>query len=211
MTDGRDLNRTMAKAGALSGVVAVLAYFGAVFLPLPDALGRLLAFSFGPLFALSFLGLFHGLEDHRDGPALRFGVVLGILAGATVTSMLVVQVGNNMFLNEQLAAADSEAAREAARLVHRSVNRAQMLIDVAWDVFICPAGALVGLAMLKHPKFGLVWGWTGILASVALLYFNLDTFPRGPAYAGSVDLGPLLAVWFLVVFVRLYWVSGRRT
>ena len=205
MTDEHKLSNRMMMAGAVSGLASVVAYFGAAFLPVPDAVARLLAFAFGPLLAVSFLGLFHALSDHRDGPALRFGVVLGILAGATVTIMLAVQMGNNMFLDEQLSTADSEAAREAARLVHRAVNRVQMLIDVAWDVFICAAGGLIGVAMLRHPKFGRIWGWTGIAASVALLYFNLDTYPRGPAYAGSVDLGPLLAIWFLAVFVRLAW------
>lgn len=209
MTDEHKLGHTMMMAGAVSGLAAVVAYFGAAFLPVPDAVGRLLAFAFGPLLAVSFLGLFHGLSDHRDGPALRFGVVLGILAGATVTIMLAVQMGNNMFLDEQLSTADSEAAREAARLVHRAVNRVQMLIDVAWDVFICAAGGLIGVAMLRHPKFGRIWGSTGIAASVALLYFNLDTYPRGPAYAGSVDLGPLLAIWFFAVFVRLAWTGMR--
>lgn len=204
-----ELDRSMAMAGAISGIAAVLSYFGAAFLPLPDFATLLLAFAFGPLLALSFLGLFHGLATHRDGPALRFGVILGILAGCTVTVMLTVQVGNNMFLDQQLAAADSAAATEAARLVHRAVNRVQMLIDVAWDVFICGAGFSIGLAMLKHPAFGRIFGLTGVAASVALLYLNLDTFPRGPAYAGSIDLGPLLAIWFLVVFARLVWVSRR--
>jgi hypothetical protein len=186
----------MTLAGATSGLTAVAAYFGAVFLPLPDGLSRLLAFAFGPLLAVSFLGLYHVLADRRDGPALRFGVVLGILAGATVTVMLSVQMGNNMIQADQLAGADTEAAR----LAHQAVNRVQMLIDVAWDVFICGAGGLVGLAMLRHPRFGWIWGGTGIAASVALLYLNLDTFPQGPAYAGSVDLGPLLALWFMAVY-----------
>ena len=204
-----EFDRSMAMAGAISGIAAVFSYFGAAFLPLPDALARLLAFAFGPLLALSFLGLFHSLATQRDGPALRFGVVLGILAGCTVTIMLSVQVGNNMFLEQQLAVAESDSLRETARLVHRAVNRVQMLIDVAWDVFICGAGFLVGAAMFKHPAFGKILGSTGVAASIALLHFNLATFPRGPAYAGSVDLGPLLAIWFLVVYVRLAWISRK--
>ena len=104
--------------------------------------------AFGPLLALSFLDRHHVLADRRDGPALRFGVVLGILAGATVTVMLSVQMGNNMMRAEQLSQADTEAAPEVARLS-----------------------------------------------------LNLDTFPRGRAFAGSVDLGPLLAVWLMAVYV----------
>lgn len=215
MQFGSALDRRMTIAGAASGVAGVVAYFGAAFLPavlpIPDFVVMLLAFAFGPLLGLSFLGLFHALSVESDGPALRFGVVLGILAGATVTIMLVVQVGNNIFLDQQLSEADSEAFKESARLVHRSVNRVQMLIDVAWDVFICGAGFLVGLSMIRSPSFGWILGGTGMAASAALLYLNLETFPSGPAYAGSVDLGPLLAVWFLVVYVWTLWLTRSST
>ena len=205
-----DFDRSMAMAGAIAGIAAVLAYFGAAFLPLPDVASRLLAFAFGPLLAVSFLGLFHALSTHTDGPMLRFGVVFGILAGCAVTLMLVVQIGNNMILEQQLAAAETDALRDAARLAHRAVNRVQMLIDVVWDVFICGAGFLVGISMLRHPAFRRIFGLTGIAASIALLYLNLDTFPRGPAYAGSVDVGPVLAIWFLVVFGRVAWISRKE-
>lgn len=203
VTTHGDLDRRMTLAGAFSGLVAVAAYFGAAFMPLPDGLARLLAFAFGPLLALSFLGLFHALSGSRDGPALRFGVALGLMAGATVTIMLVVQVGNNMIRAEQLAAADTDAARDAVLLAHRAVNRVQFLVDVVWDIFICGAGFLVGMAMLRHPRFGWIWGGSGMVASAALLYLNLDTFPIAPAYAGSVDLGPLVALWFMAVY---FWI-----
>jgi hypothetical protein len=95
--------------------------------------------------------------------------------------------------------------------VHRAVNRVQMLIDAAWDVFICGAGFLIGFSMLRHPAFGRIFGGTGMDASAALLCLNLDTFPRGPACAGSVDLGPLLAAWFLVVYARSLWLTRSPT
>ena len=197
----------MARAGSIAGIAGVLAYFGAAFIPLPDSLTLLLAFAFGPLLGISFLGLFHLIAQHRDGPALRFGVAFGLMACVAVTTMLVVQVGNNMVLDSQLLAAESEAAKEAARQMHQSVNRVQYLIDVVWDIFITSAGALVGWAMLRDPSFGRIWGGLGIVASVLLLYLNLDTFPRGPAYAGSVDLGPVVAVWFFAVYCRALWLS----
>lgn len=201
------LDRSMARAGSLAGMAGVLAYFGAAFLPLPDAATRLLAFALGPLLALGFLGLFHALRDSRDGPLLRFGVTFGLMAGLAVTTMLVIQIGNNMVLHTQLAATGTEAAKEVARQLHQAVNRVQYLIDVVWDIFITAAGALVGWAMLRHPRFGRIWGGIGIVVSVLLLYLNMDTFPRGPADAGSVDVGPLVAIWFLAVFGRVLWVN----
>lgn len=202
-----ELDRSMVQAGSIAGIAGVLAYFGAAFLPVPDSIAQLLAFAFGPLLAISFLGLFHLMASDRDGPALRFGVAFGLMAGVAVTTMLVVQVGNNMVRDAQLLAAETEAAKEVARQLHESVNRVQYLIDVVWDIFITAAGAMIGWAMLRHPSFGRIWGGVGILTSVLLLYLNLDTFPRGPAYSGSVDVGPLLAVWFLAVYCRSLWLS----
>lgn len=209
LIDTDSLTRSMTRAGSIAGIVAVVAYFSAAFLPLPGAAGRVLAFAFGPLLGISFLGIFQVIATHRDGPALRFGVAFGLMAGVAVTTMIVLQVGNNMFLEAQLADAETEAAREAARLVHKSLTEGHMLIDVVWDIFISGAGAFVGWAMLGHPGFGRVFGWSGIVVSATLLYFNLSTFPMPPASAGSIDFGPLLAVWFLVVFGRSFWLARQ--
>jgi hypothetical protein len=43
----------------------------------------------------------------------------------------------------------------------------------------------------------------GLLIGGLLLSFNTATFPSPPADAGLVDLGPLVGLWYLVVFVRL--------
>jgi len=46
-----------------------------------------------------------------------------------------------------------------------------------------------------------------------LLAFNLWYFPTPPASAESIDWGPFVAVWFVVIFVRLLgtekWARGR--
>jgi hypothetical protein len=44
--------------------------------------------------------------------------VIGIVAGVLVTSMLVVQEGNNMIRADLLASADSDAARDAINLAN---------------------------------------------------------------------------------------------
>jgi hypothetical protein len=134
---------------------------------------------------------------------LQIACLFGIIAGVMVTTMLVVQVGNNMVLQEALDELSDDSSEERIRMVWRAVNRVQYLVDVVWDIFICGAGALVGIAMFKHPRFGMVFGGSGLIISILLLALNLYTFPEGPAYAGSVDLGPLLAIWFLAVYIRL--------
>jgi hypothetical protein len=59
---------------------------------------------------------------------------------------------------------------------------------------------LLALVLGSHPRFGKVWGAVGFLAGFLLLVFNLQTFPEAPAEAGSVDLGPIFALWML-----FYW------
>ena len=187
----------------ITGLTSVACYFGAAFLPLPDVLGLLLAFAFGPLLSVSFLGLYRYFSEHRDGPLLQVACLMGIIAGTMVTMMLVVQVGNNMVRAETLAAADSDSAREAAHLAWRAVDRVQYLVDVVWDIFICSATALLGIVMWSHPRFGKIWGGLGTLAGLTLLALNLQTFPIPPANAGSVDLGPVVALWMSAVFIRM--------
>jgi hypothetical protein len=134
-----------------------LCYFGAAFLPIPDVFARLLAFAFGPLLSISFLGMYRFMANHHDGPVLQIACLLGIIAGVMVTSMLVVQIGNNMVRSDLLSSAETEAVRESIKLAGGAVNRVQYLQDVVGDIFICVATLLRGISMVTHPKFGKVW------------------------------------------------------
>jgi hypothetical protein len=202
MTSESTAPKTWIRVAGLAGTGSVLSYFGAAFLPLPDIATRLLAFAFGPLLIVSFLGMYRYMSRHHDGPVLQTALIFGVIAGAMVTSMLVVQVGNNMVRTDMLQSAESESAREAVNLAWRAVNRVQYLVDVVWDIFICGALILLGTAMFHHPRYGKIWGGVGILLASLLLILNLQTFPEAPAYAGSVDLGPFVALWMLALFIR---------
>ena len=46
------------------------------------------------------------------------------------------------------------------------------------------------------------------MIAVALAVANLAVFPEPPGQAGSVDLGPVIGLWYLVVTIRLAG-SGR--
>jgi hypothetical protein len=207
MTRSQKKEQVWVRVAGITGVASVLSYFGAAFVPLPDAVARLLAFAFGPLLVASFLGFYRFMSRHRNGPVLQTACLFGAIAGTMVTCMLVVQVGNNMVRADLLQTAESEAARQAAEVSWRAVNRVQYLLDVVWDIFICCALILLGMAMLGHPRYGKVWGGLGILAAALLLALNLQTFPEAPAYAGSIDLGPLVALWMLAVFLRTLFIK----
>jgi len=147
------------------------------------------------------------MADHHDGPILQIACLLGIIAGVMVTTMLVVQVGNNMVRVDLLASAETEATKESIKLAWGAVNRVQYLLDVVWDIFVCVAAMRLGVAMLFHPRFGKIWGGLGIVTGFLLLVLNLQSFPLPPADAGSVDLGPLVALWMMGVFIRMLFIK----
>jgi len=191
----------------ISGLTSILCYFGAAFLPVPDGLARLLAFAFGPFLSISFLAMYRVLAEHHDGPILQIASLFGIIAGVLVTGMLVIQIGNNMVRDDLLTSADTNTAKESIKLAWGAVNRVQYLLDVVWDIFICVATMLLAVSMFSHPKFGKIWGGLGFISGFFLLFLNLATFPTAPAYAGSVDLGPLVALWMMGVFIRMFFIK----
>jgi len=191
------------------GLASLTCYFGAVFLPVPDAIVRLLAFAFGPLLIVGLVGLHTVLKGNADPLYLRIGLIFGIIAGALVTTLLTIQIGNQMWLAEGLAEATDSAGQEAARATWRAVNRVQALMDVSWDIFLCSASVLMATAMFRHAHFGRLWGGAGVALALLLLGLNLQTFPAGPAYAGSIDAGPFLALWYGAVFIRMILPGGR--
>lgn len=203
MADKRRTDQSWIQLAAFAGSASILCYFGAAFLPIPDALARLLVFSFGPLLGASMLGTYHFFREEKEGPILQLACLFGLIAGVLVTSMLVVQVGNNMVRSDLLSSAESVASKEAIDVGWSAVNRVQYLLDVVWDLFICSAIVLLGVVMLGHSRFGKLWGGVGIVAGVLLLILNLYSFPYPPGEAGAVDLGPLVALWMLAVYGRL--------
>jgi hypothetical protein len=86
-------------------------------------------------------------------------------------------------------------------------------MDVAWDVLISAAVILFGIGMLSHERFGRIFGSAGIILGALLLVFNLWYFPSPPAAAGSIDWGPAVALWLLIVSLQLLrsltWARGQ--
>jgi hypothetical protein len=68
---------------------------------------------------------------------------------------------------------------------------------------------LFAIAMLRHPRFGRVFGSVGIVLIVALLVLNLAAFPIPP----EPDLGPFVALWATAMPAQtlrsVQWVKAR--
>jgi hypothetical protein len=72
---------------------------------------------------------------------------------------------------------------------------------------------LLAWSMRRHVRFEWLFTWSEIVIACTLLVLNLRVFPEPPADAGSVDLGPLIGLWYLIVTVRMAmsvaWVRER--
>lgn len=169
-----------------------------------------LGITFGPLLAVALIGLYHFLKLHRKTMALQTATIFGIIAGTLVNVMLVVQSAILITIPED--------EREGLGLAFDGLNMVQLGLDVSWDIFFSLATVLFGVAMFRHPRFGTVWGLMMVLVGGGLLVLNLASFPDPPGEAGSIDLGPLSGVLYLLVSIRvlrsLSWVDehlGLRT
>jgi hypothetical protein len=126
--------------------------------------------------------------------------------------MLVVQQSVRLFLRDYMAEAPDETTRETFRLIARGVDPVQLGIDVTFDIFISLSMVCFALVFSRRPGFGIAVGASGVVLALSLLVLNLASFPRPPAEAGSIDLGPLAALWWLVVialYLRQVWRPSR--
>lgn len=200
MTGDEALARSWMRAGAACGFLGGLAYALAAFAPLPDVLGYAAAFAFGPLLALGLVGLYHGLATAGRSPLLQAATLLGVAGGFTVLIMLTAQQAGFALMGRAISGAADPAAAEVYQKVREGVNAVQLGLDVAWDVMIGSAVVLLGLVMMRHPAFGRAVGAIGVVLGVLLLAFNLRYFPVPPADSDSIDWGPFVALWMMVVF-----------
>lgn len=77
-------------------------------------------------------------------------------------------------------------------------------MDVAWDAYIGLGTVLFGVSMFRHPRFGRLFGASGVVLGLGLLMSNLYAFPTPPANTGLIDLGPFIGLWYLAVSVQMW-------
>lgn len=185
------------------GISAFFSYFLAAFAPFPDKASLLLAFAFGPLFMLSSVGLFFVLKYWKDSINLRIAALFNIVATAMLTMMLVVQLTGQEFHQQYKVADRGSVSEEQLKWMFKEVNSVQLGMDLAWDIFISIGTFFFALAMFNHPKMSKVISILGLVFPVLLLGFNLAHFPEPPGEVGSIDFGPFVAIWYIVLMVWL--------
>lgn len=183
------------------GLAAVGAYLVVTLRLLPVPILRALFISTGLLIAVAILAMGHWLAAERDSVALRMAVLLHVVAAAFLSAMAIIQNANMAFTRTRLAGAHDEVEGQMINAVHRGVDGVQLSLDLAWDLWITMGAAFLAVALLRHPRFPAVIGWTGVSAAGLVLGLNLWTFPVPPAAAGLFDAGPILGLWYLAAIL----------
>jgi hypothetical protein len=207
------------RVGATCGVLAVLSYGLISAAPLTPTQALVVACVFGPALMCASMGLYHTLRAHRRTVTLDLGLVFNVAAGVTVTLMLFSQLGFKRWFDVQFGNGSTDSSEPALKAAFEAANGIQLGLDVAWDLFLSIGTVLLALNMWHHRRFGRLLAVSGCVIAIGLIVANLVVFPEPPGQAGSIDLGPVIGLWYLIVSIRLAmsggWTahpsSGRRT
>jgi len=200
-----EYTRTWILTGGICGTAAVLAYFGAAFLPLPNTIALVLAFTFGPLVSVASIGLAYALADGPLRVGARIAACFGAAAGIVVLAMLTVQ--------QALFAAyehipENDPMRAALITLGDAVHFG---LDIAWDCLIAASITLFAIHFWRISRLGKVLSALGVLCGAGLFVINMAAFPDPPDSIGMLDMGPFCALWMLVVYLRMVMVGFRAT
>ena len=213
MSEEKELYRTWIRIGIYAGLAVSVIYPLMIFAALPKKIVIICASLFGPLLMLASLGLYYFLKAHRQTVTGQLAVLSNIIASVLVSLMLIVQLSVNLSMDGLMDSAGEAVSDAAKKWIWQVVDKVQLGMDVSWDVFIAIGTILFGVTMMRHPRFGKIFGLLGFLIGHFLLIFNLSTFPAPPGDAGLIDLGPVLGLWYLaatVLIIRsLKWVDRQ--
>lgn len=199
-----DTRRWM-RLAVITGLATLGTYFVAILVPLPSLrLSYLVFMAFGPLFCTTIFALRIFLKEEAPSIALDVAALLLIIAGAINTFMAAMQGALRIYFSD-LPHGDSvpEVAHTAWKMGLHAGNAIQLGADMAWDVFVLSGVIILGVALIRHPRFGPWFGWSAIVLGAAGLILNAATFPTPPAEGDLFDIGPLVGLWFGVATIRL--------
>lgn len=96
-----------------------------------------------------------------------------------------------------------ESTQAAWRMALHSANALQLGVDMAWDFFVLPGLILLGIAVMRHPRFGHWFGWPAVVIGLSGIVLNSWTFPDPPDSSGLLDVGPVVGLWFTVMTIQM--------
>ena len=191
--------KTWIKTGMISGFITLAVYPVMIFVSFPVQITLVLACAFGFLFMIASVGLYNFILLNKKSVSLQLGVLFNIIASAVVTMMFTIQ----MALFHTVRNSNIDITKEMKNYIIQFPNTIQLGLDVVWDIFLGAGTILLAINMFRHPRLGRIFSITGIIIALALLTLNIYSFPIPPAESGSIDLGPLAALWYLAVTIRI--------
>ena len=195
------LSEKWPRTGAYAGLFTAIGYLALATLPMPARLRHLLFFSL-PLSGILFVaGLYALLKDRRDSLALQIAALFGIIGFSVMNVLAVVQIAIHLRMTARAPDVADPAIRGLIRWIEDSVNAVHLGLDISFDILVLTSVVLFGLAMIRDPRFGRVFGISGCALGLATLALNLYTFPIPP----DPDLGPLDGLWTLAIAIRMMW------
>lgn len=190
-TDSAETTRLDAvRLGIVAGFFTCFAYPLVAFLHLPMLATTALAACFGPALAVASFGLKGLLDLERPMVSSALGLLLNALGGVLFTAMALVQLAvGSLVSGEKISA---------------PITSIWLGIGKAWDAYVGLGTICFALAMLRHPRFGRVFAFSGLAIAAGLLVLNFYTFPSPPADGGLIDPGPAIGLWYLVVTIQMW-------
>lgn len=187
ISSSKELDYRWAPVTVISGIVGLISYFVVLAAEHSDTYAVPLAFGFAFGIAVSSIGIYHVLGGATGSPLGLIAAVSNVTATGLLLAMLIIQMSVMAVVHHADAA----------------IKGVWWGLDIAWDLYLGAGTILFGLAMFGRRGLGAWLGVSGVLISILLLSFNVATFPKPPESAGLVDFGPLVGIWYLVVYVRL--------
>lgn len=195
VAEGRRLRLDWIRVGVLAGLVAIVSYSFLLFASGDFRIAYVAASLFSIALGLAAYGLYQFITIERRSVIAQIATVSTIVGAVVFLAMASIQLATRSDLN----GVDPTTLGP----VYDLVERVQLGLDVAWDVYLGVGMALFATAALSHPRLGRVLGGAGVLMAAGLLILNIASFPIPPASAGSFDMGPLAGLWYLAVTIQI--------
>ena len=198
------------RSGSICGLLSMLVYFVAAFVPMPPLPSYAAAFAIGPLLAIGCAGLFYFLTSVDHSPRLMIAATSGVAASLFLLMMLTVQQSSFAIMDKYSQEPGGAEIKAAQKYITDGLNSIHFGMDIAWDVLISIATILFGYSLTRKTIYWKILGITGFVLGLLLLSFNLYHFPNPPESVQSIDWGPFVAFWFIVLFSSVVWSSFRK-
>jgi hypothetical protein len=198
------------KTGSICGLLSMLVYFAAAFIPMPPVLSYATAFAIGPLLAIGCAGLFYFLIHDDYSPRVMIAMVSGVAASIFLLLMLTVQQSSFAIMDKSADADAGVEIKAGQKYITDGLNSVHFGMDIAWDVLISIATILFGYSLTKKNLYWKILGIVGSILGLLLLSFNIYHFPNPPESVQSVDWGPFVAIWYILLFSSVVSVFVRK-